>query len=185
MKLQKSVVVAASVLILSACGAPPPKPNPAPQVVAPPKLDLNDSEAVAGASSAQRDEYNKTTHYIGPNIAEKHPDQLFIRAWKSDIGRVTYQIYVTINYSGAWRFYNTAKDARSNTLDLAVLTRNLGPCQRNDCSHSEHLEIDVTQKYLEENMQSGLRVTVSGKAGEERVFFISPGYIKAFLSLLG
>lgn len=185
MKAQKSIAVAATVLMLSACSAPPPKPTPipAPRVVAPPKLDLNDTQAVAGAFSVQRDQYNIATHYVGPNIAEKYPDQLFIRASKSDIGRVTYKIHVKINYSGAWRFYNTVKDSNSNILDLAVMTRQLDHCQRNDCKHSERLEVDVTQKYLEENVQSGLRFRVNAKTGEEEEFFIPPGYIKAFLSL--
>jgi hypothetical protein len=185
LKAQESIAVAATVLMLSACSAPPPKPMPipAPRVVAQANLDLSDTQAVADAFSVQRDEHNIATHYVGPNIAEKYPDQLFIRASKSDIGRITYKIHVKINYGGPWRFYNEVKDSKGNILELGVMTRQLDQCQRNDCKHSERLEVDVTQKYLEENLQSGLRFRVNAKTGEEEEFFIPPGYIKAFLSL--
>lgn len=183
MDARKIIAVTACIFVLSACGAPPQKPTPAPQPVAPPKkLNLNDPQDVAGASSVQRDEYKKTNIYRGPNIAEKSPDQLFIRAWKADTGNVTYQIDIAISYSGVWRFYNHAYDVNGNALDLMLLTRNLSQCQSNDCSHNEHISIDVTQKHLQEYKNTGLRFWVSGKVGKE-AFFIPAGYIKAFLSL--
>lgn len=184
MKARKIIALTVSVLMLSACGTPPPKPAPQAATPPPPKLNLDDSAAVAGASIVQRDEYMKTTLYTGPNIAEKNKDQLFIRAKKSDIGGVTYQIYVKINYSGVWRFYNQAYDAKGNALYTTLLSRNLAQCQNNDCSHNEQVSIEVTRMHLEDNMQGGLRFKVRGKAGEE-AFFIPSGYIKAFLSLSG
>lgn len=183
MKARKFMAVAASVLMLMACSAPPPKPAPVPQVVVQPKLNMNDSQDVAGASSVQRDEYKKITIYRGPNIANKQPDQLYIVATKTDFGGISYQIFAIINYSGAWRFYNNAHDTKGNSLDITLMTRHLDKCTRNDCAHSEDIVINVTKKYLEEYMQSGLRIRVSAKAGEDEVFIIPPGYIKAFLSL--
>lgn len=182
MKARKIIAVSASVLMLLACSAPPPKPVPPPQV-APLKLDMNDAQTVAGASIVKRDEYKNATYYKGPNLASKQPDQLFISAWKTDAGSVTYQIYVIINYSGAWRFYNEAKDTKGNVMDITLMTRNLAKCTRNDCLHNEHLVIDVTQKFLEENKQNGLRFKLSGKAGGDEVLFIPSGYIKTFLTL--
>lgn len=179
MKARKFIAVAASVLMLSACGAPAPKSTPQ----AGPPLNLNDPGAVARASSVQRDEYGKTTIYRGPNAAKKQLDQLFIRARKTDFGSVDYQIYVAINYNGVWRFYNWAYDTNGKTLDIMLLSRNLDQCKGNDCEQNEHLSIDVTRKYLEENMHSGLRFWVSAKEEVKEVFFIPPGYIKAFLSL--
>lgn len=184
MKVRNFIAVAASVLMLLACGAPPPKPaaKHAPQVVAP-KLNMNDSRDVAGASSVRRDEFAKTTIYRGPNIANKQPDQLYVVATKTDFGSITFQIFAIINYSGAWRFYNNVHDAKGNDLDITLMTRHLANCTRNDCAHNEHLAIDVTKQYLEDNMQRGIRLRVNGKAGEDEIFIIPSGYIKAFLSL--
>lgn len=180
MKVRKFIAVAASIFTLSACGTPP---KPAPQAVTPAKFNFNDPGDVAAASSVKLDEYGTSTIYRGPNVASKPGDQLFIRAQKTDAGAVTYQIYFVINYSGVWRFYNWAYDTNGNTLNLMLVSRNLAPCQSNNCSHNEHLSIDVTPKYLEENRHLGLHFWVSGKAADEEVLFIPAGYIKAFLSL--
>lgn len=180
MEAQKIMAVAASILMLAACSSP--GPAPAPQAVTPPGLNLNNAQDVAGASVVQRDEYGTTTIYRGPNLASKAQDQLFILARKTDAGSVTYQIYIAISYSGVWRFYNWAYDDDGKTLDLTLLSRNLAQCQNNDCMHNEHVSVDMTRRYLEEHIQSGLRFWLSGKAGKEE-FFIPPGYIKAFLPL--
>ncbi len=179
MEAQKIMVVAASILMLAACSSRGPAAS---QAVTPPGLNLNNAQEVAGASVVQRDEYGTSTIYRGPNLASKAQDQLFILARKTDAGSVTYQIYIAISYSGVWRFYNWAYDDDGKTLDLTLLSRNLAPCERDDCVHNEHVSVDVTRKYLEEHLQSGLRLWLSGKAGKE-AFFIPPGYIKAFLSL--
>ena len=147
---------------------------------------MNESEDVAKASTVKREEYNKATIYKGPNVASKPSDQLYIRAAKTDFGRVDYQIFAVINYRGTWRFYNWAYDADGNSLDLAVMTRNLDQCKSNDCAHNEDLVISVTKKYREGNMDSGLRFWVSAKKeGVKEEFYIPSGYIKAFLSLSG
>lgn len=166
--------------MLSACGAPAPKLPPQGLT---PSLNLNDPQAVAGASSIERDELGTTTIYRGPNAAKKHLDQLFIRARRTDAGSVSYQIYVVINYIGVWRFYNWAYDTNGNTLDLMLLSRNLDQCRSSDCAQNEHLSIDVTREYLEEHKQSGVRFWLSAKEEITEVLFIPPGYIKAFLSL--
>lgn len=187
MKAQKIIAFAASVLMLSACGAPPPKPAPpAPPPPAPtaPKLNMNDARDVVRASSVQRDEYSKTTFYRGPNIAGKPQDQLYIRASKTDFGNIAYQIYIVANYSGVWRFYNQAHDTQGNSLYFTPISRKLNQCQNDDCAHNEFFSIDLTQKQLKEYSQGGLRFRVSGKAGKEE-FSIPAGYIEAFLSLSG
>ena len=127
-----------------------------------------------------------TTIYKGPNVASNPRDQLYIRALKSFSGSTSYKIYVVINYTGDWRFYNSAYDTAGNTLDLTVLTRAIDECKRIDCVQQELLIVDVTGKYLEEHMQRGLRFWVSAKKEKtQEVLFIPSGYIMAFLSLAG
>lgn len=183
MKVHRIIAVTVSVLILSACGAPAPRPTP--QAVAPapkPKLDLNDQQAVTAVITIQRDDFKKITNYKGPNAADNYGDQVFLRAWKSDAGSITYQIYVMDYYSGEWRFYHSAHDSNGASLDTTLISRDVDSCNRYGCSHNEHLGLNVTRGYLEKNQQSGIRFKVSGKAGEE-IFSIPSGYIKAFLSV--
>lgn len=183
LKVQKFIAVAASVLMLSACGSPAQK-DALQTLPQPPKLDLDDPVSVAKATKVQRGESNLTTIYKGPNVAGNPRDQLYIRALKSFSGSITYEIYVVINYTGYWRFYNFAHDTYGNPMDLTIMTRDINECKRIDCVQQELLVVDVTRKYLEENMQGGLRFWLSAKQEKTKEeLFIPPGYIMAFLSL--
>ncbi|WP_162860593.1 hypothetical protein [Pseudothauera hydrothermalis] len=165
------LVFVATAIALSACIAPAPRVN------------LNDSQAVAGAISVQRDDFKKVTKYEGPNAADNVFDKLFIRAWKIDgTEDVGYQIYVMDYYNGDWRFYNSAYDSNGNSLKTTLISRDVGSCNRYGCSHYEHVGLNVSREYLAKNQDSSIRFKISGKAGEE-VFFIPGAYIKAFLSV--
>lgn len=151
--------------------------------VAPPRIDVADPQAVSAAISVQRDDFKKITNYKGPNASSDILDLVFLRAWKTDAtGSVTYQIYVMDHYYTDWRFYSSAYDSNGNSLDTTLISRNVGSCSQYGCSHDEHLGLNVSQAYLENNQDNGIRFKVSGKAGEE-IFFIPGGYIKAFLSI--
>jgi len=169
--------------MLSACNSTAFQKD-AQQTKMPTKLDLDDPLSVAKATVVLREDYNLTTIYRGPNISSNPQDQLFIRAMKTDTGNITYQIYVIINYTGIWRFYNWAYDTYGKTMMLTNMTRDIGECKRIDCAQHEFVILDVTRNYLEENMQSGLRFWMRGKEEKAKeVFFIPSGYIIAFLSL--
>jgi len=183
LKVQNFIAVAASILLLSACGSPTRKDTS--QTMTPTtKLDLDDPRSVAEATIVQRGESNLTTIYKGPNVAGNPRDQLYIQALKTDAGNITYQIYIVVNYTGVWRFYNWAYDTYGKTLVLTNMTRDIEVCKRADCSQQEFVILDVTRKYLEENMQKGLRFWLSAKKEKTREEFLIPsGYIIAFMSL--
>ena len=179
----KFIIVAIGILMLTACGSTADKKD-AQQTMSPHNPDMDDPLFVAKATVVEREDYNLTTIYKGPNVASNPRNQLFIRAMKTDTGSITYQIYVIINYTGIWRFYNWAYDTYGNTLVLTNMTRNIGECKRIDCDQHEFVILDVTRKYLEENLQSGLRFWMIGKEQKAKeTFFIPSGYIIAFLSL--
>mgnify|MGYP003594130486 FL=1 len=170
MRIRAILSLAATAFALSACVAPAPR------------LNVSDPQVVSSAISVQRDDFKKTTNYIGPNASPNTLDQVFLRAWKADAtGSISYQIYVMDYYDGDWRFYNSAYDSNGNSLDTTLISRDVGSCSRYGCWHEEHLGLNVSRAYLEKNQDSGIRFKVSGKAGE-KVFFIPAGYIKAFLS---
>lgn len=162
--------VMTTVLILSGCAASPPR------------LDLNNQQAVASAISVQHDDFKKVTQFKGPNAYPDSTGQLFIRAWKPDDTDTTiYQIYVMDFYYGDWRFYSSAYDSNGSLLDLKEISREIRSCRGGRCSFEEHVGLNVTREYLDKNQESGIRFKISGKGGEA-VLYIPPGYVTGFLS---
>ncbi|MBP6279882.1 MAG: hypothetical protein KA388_09000 [Rhodocyclaceae bacterium] len=170
MKRQQRIATVVSAYILSACAA-----------MLAPDTNPNDPQAVLRAIGVKRDEFEKVTNYIGPNAANK-PDSLFIRAVKTDAGRMTYQIYVMDQYDGEWRFYNSAFDSNGTKLNTTQISRDVIACGSSSCIQQEHLGLNVSREYLEKAQQLGIRFKVSGRAGEE-IFFIPSAYIRAFLAV--
>lgn len=148
-----------------------------------PRLNINDPTAVSSAIKVKRDDFKKQTEYIGPNAAsDTLSDGLYLRAWKFDGSEKSeFQIYVMDHYYKEWRFYDSAYDSKGTKLDAMVISRKVDSCSQYSCSHIEHIGINVTRDYLENNQDTGINLKISGKAGEE-IFYLPAGYIKAFLA---
>ena len=170
MRNRTGITLFISAFLLSACAS-----------MLAPDVNPSDPQAVARAISIKRDEFKKVTNYTGPDAAN-FPDSVFIRAWKPDNGRISYQIYVRDQYEGDWRYYDSAHDANGNRLVTTLIDREVLTCHRG-CTLWEHLGINVSREYLEKQQHQGIRFKISGKAGEE-IFFIPPAYIKAFLAVV-
>ncbi len=154
------------------------------RVVPRPKVNWNDVQSIASAISVQRDDLKKITNFKGPSCSSSILDTVLLRAWKSDEdGRTSYQIYVIDYYHGAWRFYDTASDSKGNNLDIKLNSRDVSSCDYFTCAHQEHLGINVSREYLEENQENGIVFSLKGK-GREETFIIPSTYIKAFLSVV-
>ncbi|WP_239253689.1 hypothetical protein [Candidatus Nitrotoga sp. M5] len=157
--------------------------NPGLNNAAKPTINWNDTQSISSAISVQHDDLKKITNFKGPNYSNGILDSVSLRALKSDEDdRFSYQIYVTDYYHGDWRFYDTASDSKDNNLVIKLNSRDVSSCDYLTCAHQEHLGIDVSREYLEENQENGIVFKVSGKGGEKTC--IIPGtYIKAFLSV--
>lgn len=150
-----------------------------------PKINWNDVQSIASTISVQHDNLKKTTSFRGPNSARGILDTVMLRAWKSDeSGGFSYQIYVIDYYHGDWRFYDTASDSKGNSLNITLSSRDVSPCDYTTCAHYEHIGINVSRDYLEENKEHEIVFTLSGK-GREETFMIPSAYIKAFLTVTG
>lgn len=147
-----------------------------------PKIDANDSQAVYDAITIERDDFKKLITYEGPNaVSDHYLDKLYIRAWDLDELEYTeYQIYVVSHYGKRWRRYDSAYDTDGKRLEAKSLTRKVDSCSRMGCSYYEHVAIDVTKEYLEQNKDSGIHFKISGQGGEA-VYLLPAGYIQAFL----
>ncbi|MDP1637909.1 MAG: hypothetical protein Q8K74_13390 [Candidatus Nitrotoga sp.] len=168
-------------LSLTGCVSPyvPPSPPPAPLV------DLKNVQDVKKSVTVKRDDFKKTTTYVGPEI-NRGGTSTFLRSWKNDKDAYpSYQIYVTTVYDDDWRFYDTAYDSNGNRLDVLVIDREVlkGGCSKYGCVHTEDVAFTVSKEYLEKNIQSGITFKLNGRtANAEIIQFIPGAYIEGFLS---
>lgn len=173
--IKKSLSSVAVALLLAACASSPP--------VAQKQVSLK--QYVIESTTVQRDEFKKQLIYRGPNTFRSGYIQVFIRAWKFEKDNSTrYQIYVSDYYDTAWRFYNSAYDSNGNQLDMTPISKEVIGCSRySGCTYNETVGINVTKDYLQNNLESGIRFQISGKAGDN-VFYVPGNYIKGFLHVL-
>lgn len=162
-----AVVIA---LILVGCAAPVEK-------VEVPKTP----ETIASATIVKRDDFKKLTEYKGMDLAPTDRSALFLRAWKGDTGEIKYQIYVNDWYfRGGWRLYDSAYDSNGNKLDVSLISRDVNECKDGQCDYNEHLGLNISRKYLEDNQETGIKFKLTGKGGED-IEFLPSVYIKGFL----
>jgi hypothetical protein len=147
----------------------------------------NKPQAVANITQVTHDDFEKLTIYHGPDVLSKEPTELFLYAVKSDAtGGFTYRIYIK---SHSWPYYHSAYDSNGKGLQLSTTYRD-GPnnCMPdlsgnyNLCRYEEEVVLPVTEEYLKENQETGIRFKAIGERTDQ-VFFIPPGYIKGFLSV--
>lgn len=162
------VVVCGISMIVTACASGP-------------RVDFSDPQSIRSEIKVERDDFKKLTNFQGPNASGNILDNVLLRAWKFDrTGTTSYQIYVADYYTREWRFYDSAYDSRGTRLDATLISRDVSSCSRYGCGFQEHIGINVSRQYLEENKATGIRFKISGKAGEE-IFYIPSAYVKAFL----
>ena len=177
LKAVNIILMIPGIFILNGCIVPEPPVEPKP------KINWDNVQSISNAISVEHNTQYKTTRIRGPNSASDILDTVMLRAWKSEQhNEITYQIYLVDYYHGDWHLYNKAEDAEGNHLSITLNSRDISSCDYATCSHYEHLVMDVSRKYLENNKMNGLVIRISGSGGEEN-FFISPAYIQAFLSV--
>ena len=132
-------------------------------------------------TTEKRDNFQKSTSLQGPDLSNVRYKSLFLRATKFDAGSSIYQVYVRDQYAGQWRFYNSAYDIDGNKLEFTSIKREVGSC-RGGCDYYEDMGVSVTREYLEQRKDRGLKIKISGSAGEV-VVELPPGYIQGFLEV--
>lgn len=171
--MRKFVVVAAVCFGVSVCVAQ--------QALRP---NLTESESVSARTTSTRDDFKKLVNFKGPNLFQDGGRALFLRATKFDkSSELTVQLYFRDQYDGEWRFYNSAYDIDGNKLDFLSIDRKVDTCGKFGCRHFEDVGITVTRDYLDSRRDRGIKLKVSGRAGEA-IVDLPPGYIQGFLQRL-
>lgn len=143
----------------------------------------------------EKDEFTKLITITGPNainneyrrITENYKLgqlDLFIRAWREpNKSVISYQIYI---HSEAvnWRHFQSAYDSDGNKLDMIIIANKVFDCYPipapGVCAH-EHVGVNVSEEYLRNKINTGIRFKLIGEAGDE-VYVLSGPYIHGFLS---
>lgn len=153
-----------------------------------PQINWSNSNQIAESVKVTRDEFKKLTKYRGPTFrigVLGEPTYLFLRAFKLDKAeKIVCQIYIQVHYWGDWRFYKYAHDSEGKKMDFTLIDRKVGTCGPGRCSKDEHIALNVTKSYLEAHKDTGIRVQISSKAGEDTICHLPGSYVKAFLSVV-
>ncbi len=136
----------------------------------------------------KQDESTKVTSYTGPNCAKNPIDHIvLIRAWQTGETPLTYQVYVSDQYTHERKRggidgkpTNTAYDIDGNTLPADVLSRDVNWCGKDLCQYVEAVGVAVTRPYLEDRIGRGLTLKISGTSGEG-IVNVPAAYVQAFL----
>lgn len=173
--------VVVSMIWLAGCMSNP-RPTPTSSNAAPkPSVNWNDPSFVSGQVKMDRDNYQKVTHYLGPNSSDMPWAEVeALRAFKRDNGPIGYQVYLRHRYVGEWRFYDVAFDSNGVQLELVKISQKVLSCSGGRCSHEEDVALNVSREYLERASKDGINVQLSGRNGAQ-VFTIPHGYVEGFL----
>ena len=153
-------------LLLAGCAAPPP------------------------AVTIKADEFSPAIRIDGPAgqfHAFSGTDWTWrLRSWVDKPTRqVTHQLYVFTIVYGDYQYFQLAADDTAQSLPVTVIDRSIdrsADCRHLDCEHYETFGIAVDDAMLRTRAETGYRVKVTGRRGEELILPLSPTQIRLQLA---
>lgn len=131
--------------------------------------------------------YDNTSMLLGALGANgEFSRRYFIRGWiNKETHAVDYQLYVSIIYNDAWRFYDSANDQEANSLNFVKIDSDVISCagasSGQECSHSETFGISFTPEYLKKMANTGFQVKVYSKSGQSDIINVFSRQIRSAL----
>jgi hypothetical protein len=104
----------------------------------------------------------------------------FIRSWiNKDTHAVSHQLYVSISYTGDWKFFQWAADDTSKTLEVVKIDSHVDSCSGGflGCDLSETVGITLDDATLRGRATQGYQIKLSAKSGDALILDISPEQI--------
>ena len=109
----------------------------------------------------------------------------FLRSWKNKkTGHLQHQIYLSFDYFGDWRFYNSASFDDAVQTGVTEIDRDVVFCSSGYCNLREDIGVNLNGKLLENKAEQGLSLRVNSKKAHSEVIDISSNYIKGYLSVV-
>ncbi|MFZ5756939.1 MAG: hypothetical protein ACOY3X_08560 [Pseudomonadota bacterium] len=172
----RSVCVAALALALAGCAtnyaAKPP-------------------EAIARAVQIKDSAFDAAVTYVGPRLQTKKTRGIFtdyqyaqLRSIKDrKTGSVKHQLYIQVNYTGSWRYYQVVSFKNGHQEALSVIGRDVSSCTGIGCMYTETLGVDVTEEQLLSGGNS-FEVRISSKSGHENIVALPENYVTGYFSAI-
>ncbi|MBI1868826.1 MAG: PDZ domain-containing protein [Methylocystis sp.] len=89
---------------------------------------------------------------------------------------VSHQLYIDLDYTGNWHFYDSASDNSATPLHVTQIDSSVGSCS-GGCSLSETIGVDMDDKVLRAHASDGYRVRLNSKSGNTIILTVSANQI--------
>mgnify|MGYP001591907629 CR=1 FL=1 len=135
--------------------------------------------------------FDKDTKFTGYTITKHKVGLLpastsyFLRSWKNkQTGRLKHQLYLSFNYFGDWRFYNSASFDDAKQISATEIDRDVVFCSSGYCNLKEDIGVSLSDKFLRSKMKQGFSIRINSKKASSEIINVSSHYIKGYLSVV-
>lgn len=144
----------------------------------------------------QDSEFEKNIEFIGISDYNVGPygrdlGYSFIRSWLfKDTGGIAHQLYIRDEYSAEnWRNWRTASTEDAEMLEITNIGSDVESCShskysKSSCRYEESFGIDISSINLQDKINTGFRIKVYAKNGENMVIQVTPKQIKLQLEAI-
>ena len=139
--------------------------------------------------------------FVGPKISDTKSRNLigkaenldfFLLGLKGNNGSIQHKLNLSITYtSDERRNYASASycdtwggcDDNENQMDVTLISLKASGCSSFDCDYNEIVEFDLSDSFLQENMEKGFSIGFNTKGSISNRVSIPSSYIKGYLNV--
>lgn len=148
-------------------------------------------QEIALKSEITKSEFDKCTEVVGAEVIsnpeyfsmENTSYATTLRSWLCDSTK-KHQLYVTIEYTGSWRFYGSASDKNANTVPLLKISQDVLECKNFGCKYSETLGINLTDADLNKGTKEGFKYQIRAKSGDKTIIEVPANVVQGYIQSL-
>lgn len=167
----------ATAALISACAVAPPGKH----------FDKK-GQLVENMSTVQTDQFSPVITVNGLSMFDNPfggiSKQWFIRSFIDKRSHnVTHQLYVSLSYLGAWKFFNSAATDKAEALKVTTIDRKVNDCT-GICDFDEVIGIEIPDSTLRARAAKGLEIKISAHSGDSIVLPITSEMITKQLEIV-
>lgn len=95
------------------------------------------------------------------------------------------ELYLSMTYTGGWRFYNSASDDNAKSYTFYEVSRDVNGCETilgsASCSYTEDVVIAIPKNKLEQAAQDGLKLQLKAKSGDKTIVEVPANVVKGYV----
>jgi len=177
-RLKRLITFSFLVVFLSSCVSLPKAPET--------KLDYANKVQISDSKFDSHIKFNGYAESTYKNGLLPESYRYYIRSWKDKKDNsIQHQLYVSFDYYGDWRFYNSASFDNAKQADVTEIDRNTLDCSSKyfGCNLSEDVGVDLSDQFLKSRIKKGFSIRINSKRSYSDVVTISPSYLAGYLSV--